>query len=108
MELLSQLIVVITSLYEQFTFMHAIQTVFAGGSILLTQLSNKECQRYACIVGIIGQPFCLYAMFVAGELGMLVVALLVTFGWFIGIKNYWIKPWLAGYAKGSNEPLQQE
>lgn len=59
-------------------------------AIWLTQQSNKEWRKYACLVGIVGQPFWLYAAYQADQWGILALSVFYTYAWCVGIKDNWI------------------
>ena len=63
--------------------------ILAGGAILLTQIPSPVAQRYAPLLGLSGQPFCFYAMFVSGEIGMFIVTLITTLLWGWGAFIHW-------------------
>lgn len=61
-------------------------------SIWLTQQHRESWKRYACLIGMAGQPFFLYATFIAEQWGMLLLSSFYTYSWSLGIYNNWIKP----------------
>jgi hypothetical protein len=69
----------------------AIIAVTGGLAFCLTQQSNQKLKRYACLVGLIGQPFWMYATYTNELPGMFIATLIHTFGCLLGIKNNWIK-----------------
>jgi len=75
--------------------------VFGTGAIAiyLTQQSNPEWQRYAPIVGLIGEPFWFYDSYTNQSWGILGLTTAYTVIWCIGLKNHWFtnkeKPCLA-------------
>jgi len=60
-------------------------------AIYLTQQNKAEPKRYACVVGLLGQPFWIYETFINDQLGMFALTIFYTFAWLLGIKNNWIK-----------------
>lgn len=60
-------------------------------SVFLSQDENIRRRRWACIVGLIAQPFWMYATFVAEQWGIFALAFLYTWGWVRGVKTYWVK-----------------
>lgn len=60
-------------------------------SIWLTQQHRESWKRYACIIGIIGQPFFLYATYTASQWGMLILTMFYTYSWGLGIYNNWFR-----------------
>jgi len=59
-------------------------------SIFLTQSKSEETRKYACLVGIVGQPFWIYATVAAAQWGMFALTLLYTLAWSRGIYTHWI------------------
>ena len=71
------------------------QIMIAVTGILVVFLSQSPMERHrkwACIYGMIGQPFWFYVTYQAEQWGMFALAFVYTLGWIIGIKTYWIKP----------------
>ncbi len=60
-------------------------------AIWLTQQKKEEWKKYACIFGLIGQPFWFYSSYLAEQWGIFMLCFFYTFSWFIGFKNNWIK-----------------
>lgn len=60
-------------------------------AIYLTQQEKrKDWKKYACIFGLISQPFFLYTTYVNNQLGMFVLSIMYTYVWCIGFKNNWL------------------
>ncbi len=59
-------------------------------AIYLTQQRNQQYKRYACIFGLLSQPFFLYETFNAGQWGMFVLSIFYTFAWVVGFYNNFI------------------
>ena len=59
--------------------------------IWITQQSNESIKKYACLVGLSGQPFWFYETFSNQQYGIFVLTILYTAIWIIGFYNYWIK-----------------
>lgn len=59
-------------------------------AIWLTQQPNTGWQRYACLVGIVGQPFWLYSTWEAQQFGMFGLSVFYTYSWLLGIKVHWL------------------
>lgn len=64
--------------------------IFGVAAIWLTQQKREAWKRYACLFGLIGQPFFLYATFVAEQWGMFVLAIVCTYSWGEGLWNNWL------------------
>jgi hypothetical protein len=60
-------------------------------AIYLTQQSNSNLKRYACIFGLLGQPFWIHTTLVNEQWGMFALTVFYTFAWLLGVKNNWIK-----------------
>lgn len=67
--------------------------MFTGAfAVWLTQDRRQSWRRWACIFGMIGQPFWYYSAYQAAQWGVLIVSILYTYGWARGIWTNWIKP----------------
>lgn len=65
---------------------------FCGmASVWLSQDKRRNVQRFACIFGILAQPFWLYATWKAGQYGIVMITFVYTAGWARGVWNFWIK-----------------
>lgn len=60
-------------------------------AIWLTQDPLPERARWACIVGLIGQPFWIGETYAQGQYGMLALSVVYTLAWCRGVWVYWIK-----------------
>lgn len=60
-------------------------------AIWLTQQDNDDWKKYACLFGIVGQPFWFYSAYTSEQWGILVLTFFYTYSWYIGINNNWIK-----------------
>lgn len=58
-------------------------------AIALSQSAPKQ-QRYACLFGLAGQPFWIYAAWSAGQWGILCLTALYTAAWAKGLWTHWI------------------
>lgn len=63
----------------------------------LTQQANENRKKYACIFGLISQPFWVYSSIESNQWGIFLLSIIYTGVWLIGFKNYWVKG-------SSNEP----
>ena len=61
-------------------------------AIFLTQSKSERLQRYACLFGILGQPFWIYSALHAEQWGILALTSLYTLAWAKGVWRHWIKP----------------
>ncbi|MGI4936364.1 MAG: hypothetical protein ACRYF5_06415 [Janthinobacterium lividum] len=58
----------------------------------LTQDKRASWRRWACIFGLIGQPFWFYTSYQAGQWGVFALSVLYAGAWLRGLWNYWIRP----------------
>jgi len=59
-------------------------------AIWLTQQDRAHLKKYACLVGMAGQPFWLYSAFESEQWGILALSIFYTYAWMVGIKNNWL------------------
>jgi hypothetical protein len=64
-------------------------------AVFLSQSKSERLRKYACIFGLIGQPFWFYATWQAEQYGIFALCFLYTFSWARGAWNFWLLPWLA-------------
>lgn len=72
-------------------------------SIWLTQQHREAWKRYACLIGMIGQPFFFYATYSAEQWGMFFLTFFYTYSWALGIYNNWIKPERGGVTEQASK-----
>lgn len=65
-------------------------------AIFFTQSKRAWMQRAACLFGLAGQPFWLYAAVTAHQWGIVFVNAWYTVAWCKGVWVHWVRPWLAG------------
>jgi len=58
-------------------------------AIWLSQNPDPRIHRWACVAGILGQPFWFIAMYQAEQWGILVLCVCYTISWMRGVRNYW-------------------
>ena len=58
-------------------------------SIWLTQQSNENWKKYACLFGLVAQPFWFYTTYINEQWGMFAVTIACTYSWYLGLKNNW-------------------
>ncbi|QIL83897.1 hypothetical protein G7047_14350 [Diaphorobacter sp. HDW4A] len=58
----------------------------------LSQARAESARRWACVFGMLGQPFWFYAAWQADQWGIFVVCVLYALAWMKGLWVYWIKP----------------
>ena len=59
-------------------------------AIWLTQDKREHWRRWACIFGMVGQPFWIHTALSAEQYGIFVINLLYTYAWGRGIWNHWL------------------
>lgn len=59
-------------------------------AVYLTQQSREGWKKYACLFGMAGQPFWIYATYPTEQWGMFALTLFYTWSWWLGIKNNWL------------------
>ncbi len=59
-------------------------------AIWLTQQGNERIKKYACLFGLVGQPFWFYSAYTAEQWGIFILCFFYTYSWLIGFKNNWI------------------
>jgi hypothetical protein len=64
-------------------------------AIFLTQDKREQWRRWACIFGMVGQPFWFYATYKAGQWGIFALCVLYALSWARGINNHWVPVWRA-------------
>lgn len=64
--------------------------IFSAISILLVCRTDKY-KKYGYIFGLISQPFWFYSSYINHQYGMLILTVVYTYSWIVGIYNYWIK-----------------
>jgi hypothetical protein len=60
-------------------------------AVFLTQSRRESWRRFACLFGIAGQPFWIYAALSAKQWGIFLIALLYTAAWLKGVWTHWIR-----------------
>lgn len=61
-----------------------------GIAIWLTQSENLRNRKYACIFGLIGQPFWFYSAFTAEQWGIFVLCIFYTLAWYKGFRLHFL------------------
>ena len=67
----------------------ALSGVFA---IWLTQDKRESWRRWACIFGMLGQPFWLYATWKGEQWGIFALCPLYAYAWARGVWAHWLGP----------------
>jgi hypothetical protein len=58
-------------------------------SIWLTQQRREEWKRYACLVGLSGQPFWFYTSYQGEQWGIFILTIFYTYTWLLGYSIHW-------------------
>lgn len=64
---------------------------FGASAVYLTQDVRPERRRWACICGMLGQPFWFMSAWEASQWGVFAISAFYTYSWGRGIWNFWIK-----------------
>ena len=67
-------------------------SVLGATTVYLTQDHRHEYRKWACIFGLVAQPFWAYAAIAADQWGILFLTGLYTLGWARGVVNFWLRP----------------
>lgn len=65
--------------------------LFGVTAVFLSQSRHDDRRRFACIFGLIGQPFWFYAAWSAQQWGILALSFLYTWAWARGVWVHWVK-----------------
>ena len=57
-----------------------------------SQARSSGLRRWACIFGLLGQPFWFYASWQAGQWGIFAVSIVYMAAWLRGLWVYWLAP----------------
>jgi hypothetical protein len=63
-------------------------------AVWLTQDKRQSWRRWACIFGMLGQPFWFYAAWKAEQWGIFALCMLYTYAWARGVWVHWLRPYL--------------
>lgn len=67
-------------------------TLLGPTAIWLSQSRSVRFQRWACIVGLVSQPFWFWAAWDSGQWGVFVVAVVCLLAWLKGLWVFWLAP----------------
>lgn len=59
-------------------------------AVWLSQDERYERRRWACIFGLIGQPFWFWAAYSASQWGIFALCFLYAYSWLRGFRTYWM------------------
>jgi hypothetical protein len=65
-------------------------------AVWLTQDKRESWRRWACIFGMLGQPFWFYAAWKAEQWGIFALSTLYTYAWARGLWVHWLRSYLTG------------
>jgi len=65
--------------------------LFGVGAVWLSQHNDQDLRKYACILGLLSQPFWFYSMYQSQQWGVFVMCFLYTYSWMVGFYNHWVK-----------------
>jgi hypothetical protein len=66
--------------------------LFGALAVWLSQERRESYRRWACIFGMLGQPFWLYNSWVAEQWGIFAISILYVVVWMRGIWLHWLVP----------------
>ena len=64
--------------------------ILGAAAAWLSQERRESWRRWACIFGMLGQPFWFYASWQAGQWGIFVVSVIYALAWMRGLWVHWI------------------
>ena len=67
--------------------------LFGVLGIWLSQDPEPNRRKFACIAGLLGQPFWFYATYKAAQWGMFGLCFAYTYAWARGFMLHWVKPY---------------
>lgn len=59
-------------------------------AIYLSQQRDERLKSFACIFGLIGQPFWFYTTYTHEQWGIFAMCFVYTYCWLMGVWNNWI------------------
>lgn len=73
--------------YDQIMIM-----LFGATAVWLSQDRRASWRRWACVLGMMAQPFWFIAAWKAAQWGILAINCIYTYAWARGIWTNWIRP----------------
>ena len=61
-------------------------------AVFLTQSENERFRRFACLFGVLGQPFWFYTSYASKQWGVFLMCFFYTWAWMMGVWLHWIRP----------------
>lgn len=65
--------------------------VFGVAAIWLSQDHRQKVQRWACVFGLLAQPFWFWTTYSNGQWGIFALCFLYSWAWFKGVRTHWIR-----------------
>jgi hypothetical protein len=59
-------------------------------AVWLSQDHRASWRKWACIFGVVGQPFWFYSAYQSEQWGIFALCFLYTYSWLRGVKNNWL------------------
>ena len=59
-------------------------------AIWLTQDARESRRKYACILGLLGQPFWFYSAWSAEQWGIFILCFFYAWAWYKGFHLHWV------------------
>lgn len=66
--------------------------VLGAVAVWLSQSAHEPVRRFACLAGLMAQPFAFYTAWQLQHAGVLVLALVFTLAWLRGLWVHWLAP----------------
>lgn len=67
--------------------------LFGVTAVGLSQAKSQRRRRWACIFGLIAQPFWFWSAWHTQQWGVFLVCFLYAAMWLLGLWNSWVQPW---------------
>lgn len=64
--------------------------IFGVTAVWLSQEKSPDRRKWACIFGLIGQPFWFYSSFTSGQWGIFALCFLYSWAWYRGYRQHWL------------------
>jgi hypothetical protein len=61
-------------------------------AIWLIQEKRQDYRKWACVFGLLGQPFWFYASYQANQWGAFILCFFFTIAWFKSLRDNWLSP----------------
>lgn len=60
-------------------------------AVFLSQDARESWRKWACIFGLIGQPFWFWTTYTHEQWGIFALCFVYAYSWSRGVKTYWLK-----------------